>query len=932
MPITLVAQDSDTLESDDSDGALEEVVVTGTRIKRRDFSSPSPLVTIDREMLAFSGQPTLEESLNRMPQLSPDFGRTANNPSDGTSRLNLRGLGADRTLVLLNGRRVAPSGVESAVDVNNLPRVLIERVEIITGGASAVYGSDAIAGVVNFITRDDFEGFGIESSYSISEAGDANIFDVNLTYGMTLPGSAGHITFFAGYYDREPLFASERELTRQAYIDTWEGELIVGGSPSTPAGQVRSPRVDLGNGRVDRLTFNPDGSPRAFVAPDDLWNFAPVNYLQAPLTRYAVGAFGTIPIGDDFEGYFEASYTRNEATSNLAPVPAQSFVLINTDNPILHPDTAIIFEEQLLVGPGLAGFTYLKRLSDFGPRIINRDRDYARLVVGLRGDLGENWDLDAWLSYTDADETEVLLNGVSRSRYAQGLLVDPATGTCYDPSGGCVALDIFGENRISAAGLAFLSVGPLENTTQRKQVLAAAVISGEPFATWAGPVGMAFGAEWRSDEAFFKADDLLFSADVLGYQAQSSVIGTERVWELYSEAVVPLFDGGSDGQYFGLELGGRYSSYDNAGSTETWKAGFDWRLNPSIRFRAMLQQSVRAPNLSELFTEQVEEFTTAFFLGAFDPCSASNDPASAGSAEKCVIQGLSPSQVGVFQAEDSYPGTTVSGGNPDLTPEQADTLTFGVVFTPASISRLTVTVDYFDLQIDDTIGEIDPFGICFDSLNTGNLFCDQIRRDQTGNVNRVISLVQNRGLLAAEGVDTQVQYLMDLPDWAALDGDATLNLGTIWTHTISSKTQENPTTEEYDCAGYFGWPCRTLGVGSFPEDRLFTTFDYSSGRFSAQLAWRWIDSMRNAAPFASGIFGFPDPDLAIEGVSSANYFDLGMGWQINPSLSLRFVISNLFEQDPPNMADTIVSNNTDSSLYDVFGRSYYLSFTWRPAQ
>lgn len=928
----LVAKDSEAYDSIDADRILEEVTVTGTRIKRRDFSSPSPLVSVDRETLEFSGQPTLEESLNRMPQLSPDFGRTANNPGDGTARLNLRGLGADRTLVLLNGRRVAPSGVESAVDVNNLPRVLIERVEIITGGASAVYGSDAIAGVVNFITRDDFVGFGAESSYSISEEGDSNIFDLNLTYGLGLTAIDGHVTFFAGYYDRDPLFAGERDLSRQAYLDTWEGELIVSGSSSTPAGLVLSPRVDLGSGPIDQLTFNPDGSPRAFVFPGDLYNFAPVNYLQTPLTRYTAGALGTIPIGDDFEGYFEASYTRNESSSNLAPVPAQSFALVNTDNPVLHPDTAAIFEEQLAVEPGLAGFVFFKRLSDFGPRILNRERDYARLVAGFRGDLGENWDLDTWLSYTDADESEVQLNGVSRSRYAQGLLVDPVTGSCFDPSGGCVPLDVFGENRISPEGLAFLSVGEIENTTKRKQLLAAAVGSGEPFSTWAGPVGMAFGTEWRSDEAFFEADDLLFTDDVLGYLAASSIRGTERVWEIYTEAVVPLFDNDSEGSYFGLELGARYSSYDNAGSTDTWKAGFDWRLNPSIRFRAMLQQSVRAPNNAELFTEQVEQFSTSFRMGTFDPCSASNNPVGNGNSEKCLLQGLSPSQIGVFEAEDSYPGSDVFGGNPNLTPEAADTTTIGVVFTPASVSQLTVTLDYFDLEIEDTIGEIDPLSICFDSLNTNNLFCDLIQRDSTGNVVRVIALIENRGLLGAEGIDTQAQYVMDLPGWAALEGDAALRINSIWTHTISSKTQENPVTETYECAGYFGWPCATLGVSSFPENRLFTTFDYSSGPFSAQLAWQWIDSMLNAAPFASGIFGFPDPDLAIPDVPSANYFDLGLGWQLNPSLNLRFVVSNLLYKNPPNMADTVFGNNTDSSLFDVFGRSYYLSLSWQSVQ
>ncbi|MGB5690173.1 MAG: TonB-dependent receptor plug domain-containing protein, partial [Woeseiaceae bacterium] len=253
------AADGESADSDITPVEVEEIVVTGSRIKRRDFVSASPLTTISRDDLVFSGQPTLEESLNQMPQVSPSFGRASNNPGTGTAAIDLRGLGPDRTLTLLNGRRIGGTGVGNAEDLNNIPQFLVERVEIITGGTSAVYGSDAIAGVVNFITRDDFTGLGVEASTSMSEPGDAETYDFNLAYGQEFANGRGHFTVFANYYDRKPLFAADRASTATPYRDNWGGELIEAGSPIVPKGVVYWPYADLGNGPVE-VTFNPDGT------------------------------------------------------------------------------------------------------------------------------------------------------------------------------------------------------------------------------------------------------------------------------------------------------------------------------------------------------------------------------------------------------------------------------------------------------------------------------------------------------------------------------------------------------------------------------------------------------------------------------------------------------------------------------------------------
>jgi iron complex outermembrane receptor protein len=907
----------------DDEFFLEEVVVTGTRIKRRDFSSPSPLTTITKQDFEFSGQPTLEEYLNQMPQVQPDFGRASNNPGDGTAKLNLRALGSGRTLILMNGRRVAPSGIGSSADVNNIPGTLVERVEIITGGASTVYGSDAIAGVVNFITRDDFDGLSFDGSYNISGEGDAEIWDFNVVYGHNFDG--GNITFFAGQYEREPLFAGERELTSFAWFDDWEsGVLQKGGSYRAPGGVVFGPQADFGNGPVF-ATWSKDGTPRAIVEPDDLYNYAPITYLQVPLSRQSVGMNAVFEVGKKYEAYVEASYTKNEASRQLAPAPFGTFVVVNSDNPILTPQTRQLFEEQWAIGPGLAGMFLARRMLELGPRIADTNRKYTRFVGGIRGELSPDWEIDAWVTYTDATESELLHNDGSISRLQQGLLVDPVTGQCFDPSGGCVPLDVFGEGRLSTEGVEFLSISGIENTTNRTQTLAAVVVTGSPFDIWSGPVDMAFGAEWRKDEGDYKADDVLFTGDTMGYRGAAPVLGTEKVFELYSEAIMTLFESTQTSQKLDLEIGARYSEYDNAGGATTWKAGLDWRLTDSIRFRAMLQHAVRAPNNAELFQEQFTESYWQVDQNSPDPCSASADPVGMGNADKCISQGLPANQIGVFEAIEFYPVGFTNGGNPNLLPEISDTMTFGFVINPVSIPELTIAIDYFDLEVADTIGGIDRFGVCFDPANTAGLFCQDISRDGSGNIVEIFGAITNRGLQSTEGVDLQLQYRVDLPESLALNDEfARFSVNSAWTHTISRLDQPNLVSETKECAGYFGWPCGRTN----PENRMTTNFNYSSGPLNARLTWRWVSSMKNGAPLRSYIFGVPDPVLALPKTSSYSYFDLGFGYEFSESLNVRFGINNLFDKQAPNMADAVWTNNTDTGMYDVFGRSYYLSFSY----
>ena len=914
---------------------VEEIVVTGSRIKRRDFASPSPIATLDEDAITASGQFTLEETLNRMPQVVPDYNRAANSPGDGTARINLRGFGAGRTLVLLNGRRVAPSGVGSSVDLHNIPQSLIDRVEIITGGASTVYGSDAIAGVVNFITRSDFSGLAIDAGYTSSAENDARAGDLNLSWGHNF--GRGNFTFYGGVHERESLYASARPLTRHVVRNDDEtGTLSRGGSFATPSGLIFVPGFDYGTGGSSIPTFDANGLHREFVDPDDRYNYAPANYLQTPLTRYHGGLFATLEIGGGYELYVESQLTRTESAFEYAPVPALDFFVINTDNPVLEADTRQFLIDNYTIAPGFAGFFGARRLSEIGSRMVDVERQYWRSVVGIRGDLDGTWDIDGWITYTDAEEKALFGNDGSASRFLQGLLVDPATGQCFDPSNGCVAVDMFGPGRISAEAADYLRITNMQNDTERVQKLAAVVVTGAPWDTWAGPLDLAFGLEWRSDEASFKADDVLFTGDTLGFSGQAPVDGTESVVEVYGETVVPLLNGVRFAENLQLELGLRYSEYDLAGGVWTYKLGGDWQINDSVRLRSMHQKSVRAPNNIELFEEQYSE--SGIFIGdnsSRDPCSASNNPASLGYAEKCIIQGLPAGQVGTFEAS-TVPVDFVQGGNPELVPEEATTWTVGVVLTPQFMQNWNFTVDYYQMEVTDSIGGIDAMAICFDPSNSSHLFCENIRRDVNagGNIVEFYEPVSNRGLIATRGIDTQIDFLADLPAaWSLWSASAQLNFNVYWTHALENQWQLNPVTEVIECNGFFGFFCSegvTIGVGAtLPENRVTSRFSYIADRYSITLSSRWIDGSNSAALMEAEFYGWDEPLLAIPSIGSKHYLDLGVTWMATDALSLRIGVTNLTDTDAPMMAEQGPQYNTDTLLYDIYGRSFYLSLSAR---
>jgi outer membrane receptor protein involved in Fe transport len=305
-----------------------------------------------------------------------------------------------------------------------------------------------------------------------------------------------------------------------------------------------------------------------------------------------------------------------------------------------------------------------------------------------------------------------------------------------------------------------------------------------------------------------------------------------------------------------------------------------------------------------------------------DPCSASANPAANGNTDRCILTGLPASEIGTWEATVGVPTTFIGGGNPLLAPEEAETFTFGAVFTLDALPNLQFSIDYFELNVEDTIGGLVADVVCFDPLNTAGLFCDSIRRDPvTFDIVEFFEPQVNKGILETSGIDTQINWATDI-----LSGDLVVDV--VWTHMLKNSFQETSFGTVFDCAGRFGWPCNAGKSGTtYPSDRVTTNFNYNYGDLNVFLNWLWIGGTDNAAPLGSGFFGVPDPDLVVPTVSTKNYFGLGFGYRINDNIIARLAIANLTETSPAFMADAGAGGNTDPGMYDLFGRSYTLSFS-----
>ena len=1041
----------------DDEQAMEQMVVTGSRIPRADLVANSPVSVVSGQELTLSGTVNVEQLLNTLPQVVPSLTNTSNNPGDGSATIDLRGLGTQRTLVLVNGRRWIPVDTNSAntvtVDINTIPSSLIERVEVVSGGASAVYGSDAIAGVVNFILKDDFEGLELNSTFGITDEGDSETWDINLTAGGNFGDGRGNAVVFVDYYKQEPTFQADRGFSAVTCEDGDADDTCAGVPGLAEGGSTSPPQSRLTGGQAlttfpffdggftpgaddtSNFSFDPDGTIRPFSDPADRFNYAPFNFLQVPLERWEIHGQSNYQVVDQYlDVYLEGTFANTRSDQELAPTPAVLGVgsgstvdplVVNVGNPFLQTDsiggrTASQVLEQTfgIDGPCTAPVTFFQRdiagffaedafgegdpfsqfadINDFcanatalerlqleaniaglavatdpgtglpleegsftgdadgnitlpgalqrrllevGPRQSLDTRNAWRVLVGGRGEFDNGWRYDVYYSFARTERVNRLINDASALRFQQALLAvnDPVTGepVCTDPSGGCAPINPFGAGNISQEAADFIRVSATNVTITQEQVLNA-TLSGDLMELPAGPLGFAVGAEYRADTFSFAPDSFLAAGDVLGFNAGAPTLGRFDVWELYVETAVPIIAELPGVEYLGIDAGIRYSDYSipQTGGVWTYKATGEWRPYSDLKIRGGFQRAIRAPNILELFQGAAQDFP-----GFTDPCDSAVTSQVPEFVQACLNDGLSAADLPTFEQGNAQVQATV-GGNPDLQEEEADTITIGAVWQPQQVPGLTVTVDYYSIEVSDAIAPFGGgaafviFGCIFSGGQNGNQFCDAYDRGVSGDPLIVSTPNANIATLEARGIDLQLDYSFDLADVGLGDGAGTLDLSWLGAYRMRNTFQANPDVPAIECAGFFGAPCgQTINGVSDPEFRFTSRITYRQDAWSASLRWRWSSSTEDARISQAAAFGLPDPtptipEAALE-YKAEHYIDLSGTWDVNENFTLVAGINNLFDNDPPIVGTQQVAANTDPSLYDVLGRRFFVSGTLR---
>lgn len=939
-PLLVAPAFAQSAESKDA-VSLDAVMVTGSRLIRTDLDAPSPTTMVTREDIQASGSATIETVLNEFPQLAAGNTSSVNNGGgSGVLTANLRGLGANRTLTLVNGRRFMPANSDGVVDLATIPDALIENVEIVTGGASAVYGSDAIAGAVNFIMRRNFSGIEAAYTHGQTSEGDGAFDKYDITLGGNFADDRGNAVVSISRTDRDPVLQGARDFSKVP-LDTVDGKLVPGGSGSIPGTRIGLSGSQLGSlvgvnltpaGDCSAMTgirFGENGTPLPYCNPQDAYNYADLNYLQRPLERTQVTALANYKINDAVEAYAELYYSDSanryqQAPDSFTPVTpgaGSSTLLVPNfaNNPVLLPavrkffaDNAHIFDPD---GDGTASIIGAGRRADeLGPRYYTYDRISRNLVGGLRGDFemgGDHWwRWDAFVQeqHTRTDTTQN--NMINQARLAQALnaTVDGAGNlVCVNQASGCVPASIFGLGSISAGSAAFLTPQRAHTETFDRTVVGAS-LSGSLFDLPAGSVAMAFGAEYRKDEYAFQPSPMDVAGEY-GAVSQTPMSGDYSVRELFTEFRVPLLSGARFAQSLAIEGAARYSDYSTIGGVNTWKIGLEWAPTDWMRFRSAYNVAIRAPSLNELYSPQSRGFTAGV-----DPCTASANP-SAAQQQLCIQQGVPAADLPNFsQGSVGFERTT--GGNPNLSEEKSNTFTVGAVFNIPQVQGLNFAVDYFQVEVEDAITSLSAnqmLADCFSQLDPNSTTCRAIIRLPNGQIDDVRSTLQNVGKLKARGLDFQTDYRFSVP-WGigGNDGNVSLTLLTSWLFERSMQVLSNQ--PELDCAGYMGGGCGGgTGAIMIPDFKLNLTAGYKSGPLSVRVQSRMIDSFNLR----------PGLTAAVNKAPRVWYFDSNATFDFNEHVQFFAGIDNLFDKQPPILGTGLAGDaNTDVGVYDVLGRRY----------
>jgi outer membrane receptor protein involved in Fe transport len=951
---------------------VSEVVVTGSRIPQPNLTSASPITVVGAQDVKLQGVTRTEDLLNSLPQVTANQGAGVSNGSQGIATIDLRGLGPSRTLVLVDGRRVVPGDPRNPVtDLNFIPAPLIERVDVLTGGASAVYGSDAVAGVVNFIMLKNFEGLRLDAQVGEyqHDNDDSFIQGINTKRGFAAPtGSVwdgrqtqitavmgvnssdgkGNATLYAGYRSVQPVLQASRDYSFCSLQERAAPEnLRCGGSGTTAQTHIFS--NDLGALSLPyEFTVDKAGPGNTLKAGSDLFNFAPLNYYQRPDEQYIAGGFAHYEVNPHLDAYTQVMFMDDHTRSQVAPsgLFGQTFN-IACNSPLLSAQETTTLCTNAGLGPtDTASLALLRRNVEGGARIDDlRHTDY-RIVIGAKGDINDDWSYDAYAQLGRGVYQDEFLNDISLRRAANALnVVNGSNGLqCADQlarNEGCVPWQLFTVTGVTPQALAYVSTPGFQEGSTTEMVVNASVTGKLGFlkSPWAtDPVGVAGGAEYRREALDLRVDAEFESGDLAGQGGPTKpVSGSFDVYELFGEARVPIVQDMPFAKDVSLDVGYRFSDYSSAGTTDTYKIEGDWKPIDDIRFRASYERAVRAPNVVELFTPQA----VALLLDA-DPCAG---PTPAFTAAQCARSGVTAAQYGHIAANPAAQYNGLSGGNASLSPEKADTYSVGFVATPTFLPGFSLSVDWFNIKVNDFIQIRDPTLALKSCVQTGDpTLCSLVHRAPgTGSLwlgtnGFVDATTVNVGFEQEKGIDVEANYRTDLDRFGLENaGRVALVFNGTWLDSkvvdpgiIALDASGKPFTT-YDCAGLYG--TRTCGPPN-PQwrhrARLTWTTPWTGLDISG--AWRYIGEVKaqttSSNPFLSGqTFSFD------EKLKAQNYFDLSAQYRMKDRYTFRIGVNNVFDKAPPLAGSSLggtsifFNGNTYPTVYDALGRFAFVGVT-----
>lgn len=963
LGLAMMASPAFAQAADEEATSGDEIVVTGTLIANPNLESSSPVTVVGADEVALRQTNTAEQILREIPGVVPNLGGNVNNGQVGSARVDLRGLGANRNIVLLDAKRLVPSNFSGIVDLNNIPLSLIDRVDVLTGGASTTYGADAVSGVVNFVTKRDFAGMDATVSQQISEQGDGNVFRADLVLGANFDDGRGNAVLAVGYQEADPVYFGDRA----------SGTFTINSANGIASGDSFTSVPSAFSNAVGDFQISPDGT--SLVPFYNAFNFNPFNVYATPFERFNIYGSARYEVSDAVEVYARGIFSKNTVQSIIAASGIFGNPLtIPGQNPFLNAN----IRNQLCGFAGIAlgatcdnnpaiplGGVY-RRSVELGPRISEYITTFFDYTAGVKVNITDNIKLDVYGAYGESENEETRTGYVSNSRIQQALNSTNAT-TCINTANACVPLNIFGPaGSITDAMGAF--VGGITSSVTNRAALGQvhAVISGDTGLTLASDQGVSFavGAEYRDYRAKRIPDNLASVPGELGGAggAVLPLTGGFDVKEVFGEIIAPIV---TDQPFFNdltFEAGVRYSKYKVAApgnpkfNATTYKFGLNWEPVESVKFRGNYQRAVRAPNIGELFAPVVTGLTNLLI----DPCAGAAPVGNANLTAVCLAQGAPLASIGSIQNPSAGQANATGGGNPNLRPEKATTYTLGVIVQPEFIPNFSISFDYYNIKVDNAITAAAPGDIiqaCFGTITAASATspaCTGIRRN-AGNgrlsgtstaANPILGLpapLTNNGRLKTDGFDLVMNWKTDL-------NFAELALNFSGNYTMSSKFRASPTSFERECTGFYSTNCGIstgLTVGS-PTPKFSwtqrTTLSFDS--VDVSLLWRHLDGLKyegQANDFVARGFTAASRNLfsgtitgrgALVGrqvnfnkIPSVDYFDLTTRFNVTDNLDITLTAFNILDKKPPIVGSSAGSTsfnggNTFPSTYDTVGRRY----------